>query len=177
MKSENQESKTSDKQAKQSFDITELILEDHKDLKSLIEILKNEDSSDAELAEAFTEFKYFLTAHAKPEEEVVYNFMKSLKAEELKLMALEGDVEHTLADQLVEESVREDDKLKFRAKVKVLAEIVEHHIEEEEEEILPKLSKEVDLQTRKLLADQYLELRADYLAKGKSLKTSRVEAH
>lgn len=159
------------------FEIVDLIKNDHKEIKELIEVMKSEESSDIEIAEAFSEFKYFLTAHAKPEEEVLYNFMKSNGDEEIQLLAHEGDVEHTLADQLVEEAGNEEDKLKFRANVKVLAELVEHHIEEEEEEILPKLSKKVDLDTRRELANEYLMLRADFLTDSEVAQSSQTITH
>lgn len=52
----------------------------------------------------------------------------------MNVEGIEGDTEHHLADMLVEQLKTETDEDTFVAKVKVLAEMVEHHIEEEEEE-------------------------------------------
>ncbi len=118
-------------------DIVQLILKDHKPLKQLIKVMK--DSEGDEQKEAFEEFAPLLTAHAKPEEQVLYEFMK--EEEELRMEGFEGDVEHGLADQLVEEIKRTDDDDHCAARIKVLAELVEHHIEEEESELLPDFQK------------------------------------
>src|SRR4051794_32895214 len=81
----------------QHTDLIELILEDHKLLKKLIKVMKSEDAEYEEKREAFEEFAPLLVAHAKPEEQVLYNFMK--QDEDLRMEGFEGDVEHGLADQ------------------------------------------------------------------------------
>ncbi len=146
------------------LDIVRVILEDHKPLKELIEVMKDDENSHAERFEAFESFTPLLIAHAKPEEEILYTYMK--KKSELKEIACEGDVEHGLADQLVEMVKRETDEDVKAAQIKVLAELVEHHIEEEEEELLPDFEKETDRELRMKMGDSFLELKLRYLAAG-----------
>ncbi len=148
----------------QDNDIINLILEDHKPLKELIKVMKDSEKSTEERLTAFAEFAPTLIAHAKPEEELLYVFMK--KNEELREEAFEGDVEHQLADQLVEEIKRTQDEDLKSARIKVLAELVEHHIEEEEEELLPDFKENSESTERAQLGNRFLELKLEYLAAG-----------
>ncbi|HRO67447.1 MAG TPA: hemerythrin domain-containing protein [Pseudobdellovibrionaceae bacterium] len=139
-------------------DIIQLILEDHKSLKKLIRTLKDTDKDISERMIAFEEFAPLLVTHAKPEEEVLYRALK--KEEDLREEGFEGDVEHGLADQLLEEAKRttEDEDL-WSARVKVLAELVEHHIEEEEETMLPKYRQHSSSEDRSALGQKFLRLK------------------
>ena len=125
--------------ALEDTDIVNLILEDHKPLKELIKVMKDSETTPEERFATFKEFAPTLVAHAKPEEEVLYKQMK--KNPELLEETYEGEVEHQIADQLVEEIKRTEDVELRSARIKVLAELVEHHIEEEEEELLPDYKK------------------------------------
>lgn len=138
-------------------DIIELILDDHVALKKLIKILKDDEKDIGERYAAFGEFAPLLTIHAKPEEQTLYVEMK--KDEELRVSGYEGDVEHALAEQLLQEAKTTTDEDLWTAKVKVLAELVEHHIEEEEEEMLPDYKKNSDLDTRITLGERYIQLK------------------
>ena len=149
---------------KTSNDIIQLILEDHKSLKKLIQVMKDSESSIEEREEAFGEFAPLIGCHAKPEEESLYVAMKELTG--LRSEAFEGDVEHGLADQLIEEIKRTDDEDLWVARVKVLAELVEHHVEEEEKDLLPDYRKNSDLEVRIQLGQKYLKIKTDYAEKG-----------
>lgn len=85
---------------------------------------------------------------------------------ETAIYGLEGDVEHGLADQLCEELKRERDEGMFMAKVKVLAELVEHHIEEEEEDMLPEYKKNSSKEEREELGQLYLQFQSEIEAQG-----------
>ncbi|NUN06917.1 MAG: hemerythrin domain-containing protein [Bdellovibrio sp.] len=160
---------TSEKSPKKNLgtesDIVNLILEDHKSLKRLIKVMKDSEKHRlAERAEAFAEFAPLLVAHAKPEEQVLYIYMK--QDEDLREGGFEGDVEHQLADQLVEEIMRTDDEDLWSARVKVLAELVEHHIEEEEEDLLPDFKKESEENERRFMGQKFLLLKTKLLEQG-----------
>ena len=148
----------------QNEDIIEMILEDHKPLKQLIKIMKNTDKDLSDREDAFAEFAPLLICHAKPEEESLYTFMKSV--ENTRSDGFEGDVEHGLADQMVEEIMRTDDEDLWSARVKVLAELVEHHIEEEENSLLPDFKKNSNPQDRQILANKFLKLKTHFLQLG-----------
>ncbi len=155
------ESKTKQNDQQKS-DIVDLILNDHKSLKGLIEVMKNPEKSQEERYAAFEEFAELLLIHARTEEEVLYSRMK--EDEELIEYAFEGDVEHNLADILVEEiNVTSDEDMRA-AQIKVLAELVEHHIEEEENEILPEFKKLCKFSERKELGDQFVKFQQECIA-------------
>lgn len=147
-----------------SNDIVSLILEDHKALKRLIKTLKNTDLEFEERKVAFDDFAPILVTHAKPEEETLYKFMKL--SEELRTEAFEGEVEHTLADQLLEEIKRTQEEEVWSAKVKVLAELVEHHIEEEESDLLPEFKQASPLVEREQLGELFLMKKTELLEQG-----------
>ncbi len=138
-------------------DIINLILKDHTPLKKLIKVMKDSDKEFSERHAAFEEFCPLLITHAKAEELVLYTHLK--KDSEMRTEALEGDVEHQLADQMVEEAQRTNDEDLWSAKVKVLAELVEHHIKEEEGELLPEFKKDSDKKVREDLGEEFLRMK------------------
>ncbi|MES3037354.1 MAG: hemerythrin domain-containing protein [Bdellovibrionota bacterium] len=143
--------------SKNPNDIIELILQDHKPLKQMIKILKDSEIEFEEKQPVFEQFVPTLLNHAKPEEESLYVNMK--KNQELRAEGLEGVTEHQLADLLVDQISRTNDEDEWQAKVKVLAELVEHHIKEEEEEMLPDFRKETSVEERSEIGLLYLRLK------------------
>ena len=88
-----------------------------------------------------------LTIHAQVEEELFYPALRDVLAEED--LVDEAEVEHGSIKKLIAalESSTPEDRL-YDANMKVLAEYVKHHVEEEQNEIFPKAkkSKELDLE-------------------------------
>ena len=148
----------------QDQDIVTLILEDHKPLKELIAVMKDSEKSFVERKQAFMEFAPLLMTHAKSEEKALYEFMKSNP--KLREMAFEGDTEHSLADQLCEEIKRTRDQDLMSAQIKVLAESVEHHITEEERDILPEVKKQAGADQLVSLSKTYNSVQAEIIADG-----------
>jgi hemerythrin superfamily protein len=81
-----------------------------------------------------------LTVHAQVEEEIFYPAARDILDEEY--LVDEAIVEHATAKDLIAQlaDMSPDDDL-YDAKIKVLSELIEHHVEEEEEEMFPKLKK------------------------------------
>jgi hemerythrin-like domain-containing protein len=145
------------------FDIIKLIVEDHKPLKKLVRVLKDSDQNDlAKRKSAFEEFAPLLIAHAKPEEVVLYRFMNQEK--QLRTQGFEGETEHEIADRLIREAKKTKNNDLWSARTKVLAELVEHHIKEEEEDMLPDFRKFSTSDQRNDLGCKYLEKKSAYRA-------------
>lgn len=152
---------TKKKAANSKTDIVELILKHHKPLKSLIKTMKSDRADYQKKKAAFDEFVPALMSHAKPEEQCWYENLKT--EHDMKVEGIEGDTEHALADLLVGQLKTESDEDTFTAKVKVLAELVEHHIEEEEEEMLPEYKKVSTPEERASVGQRYLVLCEQFL--------------
>lgn len=123
------------------MDILTTLKNEHDEAKSLLEqIIKS--SSAERRAELFAEFKTALVKHSRAEEAVVYDRLKP-EGGDAKDIALEGYVEHEVADKLIGDlsRSRKKDSDAWTARVKVLKEMLEHHIEEEEDEMFSEARK------------------------------------
>jgi hemerythrin superfamily protein len=147
-----------------SRDIIQIILTDHKPLWKFIKVLKSEKADLKQKKAAFQKFVPILFAHAKPEEQTWYISMK--KEHDMSVEGLEGDVEHGLAEQLCNELKETSNHDMFMAKVKVLAELVEHHLEEEEKELLPEFRKASSIEERRMLGTKYITLQKAFKERG-----------
>ena len=141
-------------------DITSLILRDHTPLKKLILALKDSKIEISKKQPAYEDFKRALTIHAQAEEESLYVHMKEEdEGDDLRVEGYEGDTEHSLALELIKEidEIRGNDD-QWMAKVKVLAELVEHHLKEEETTFIKKIRKEFGAVERIEIGKEYSRL-------------------
>lgn len=143
-----------------SDDVVDLIKADHEPLKKLLEVLGNESLERSEREASLEEFVPLLLQHAKAEQESLYVKMKTY--ENLRMHAFASETEHTMAEELVQKLNATPDDDEWKALLKVLVEAVQHHITEEEEEILPEVEREIDQMARKAIGDDYQELKSDY---------------
>ena len=83
-----------------------------------------------------------LTMHTDIEEAIFYPAVRGIGTEKATDMILEAVEEHHVVDLVLKELPKVDPKADtFEAKMTVLKELVEHHIEEEEKEMFPLASK------------------------------------
>ncbi|QEI08635.1 hemerythrin domain-containing protein [Pigmentiphaga aceris] len=124
-----------------------LLLDDHRKVKKLFrefESVKDDTRKEAIVREACME----LTVHTQIEEELLYPALQEANHEAFGDMVDEAVVEHAGAKNLIAEleSMKPGDDL-YDAKFTVLAEYIEHHVKEEEEDLFPKvIRKKIDLQ-------------------------------
>ena len=105
-----------------------------------------------------------LTMHIESEEQVFYPAVKAQRTEDILLESLE---EHLGIKRVLSDLIDLDaDDETFDAKAKVLQEQVEHHVEEEEGDLFPKVKKIFDEETLVAIAQQMAELQEELLAKG-----------
>jgi hemerythrin superfamily protein len=128
---------------------------DHEKAKALLhKILDAEEGK--ERKSLFAEFAEELTAHSRAEEKVLYAGLK--KTEEGKDQALEGAVEHDVADRLIEDLKKNSNTQsdEWSARCGVLQELLEHHIEEEEDEMFKTARKLFDAKALEKMGDEFL---------------------
>ena len=117
------------------MDALTLLKEDHDRIKPLLaELKETTDRAEKTRGELFSRIKQELTVHEIIEEEIFYPTLRDHpKAKEI---VLEGYEEHDVVSRLVGELDGMDaTDERFGPKAKVMAENVEHHIEEEEGEM------------------------------------------
>ena len=115
--------------------VIEMLKEDHEKVKGLFEEFENAEGR--EQADIAATAIMELEVHADLEEKLIYPAIREqIDEDEVMNEAVE---EHHLVHVLIKElkKLKPKDEV-FQAKFKVLGELVKHHIEEEEGEILPK---------------------------------------
>jgi hemerythrin-like domain-containing protein len=122
------------------MDAIALIKADHKTVEALFKQFEQvkEAGDDARKKSVVDEISRELEAHADIEEEIFYPSVKAKAEEEGQELVDEAVEEHHLVKVTLGElaSLPPSDEA-FDAKVTVLIENVRHHVEEEEEEMLP----------------------------------------
>ncbi|KAF0811474.1 DNA nickase [Andreprevotia sp. IGB-42] len=145
---------------------TQLLMDDHAKVKKLFkqfEKLKSKGTASAK-AEIVNQACSELTVHTQVEEQLFYPAVKAALGKDADMID-EAVVEHASCKELIAqlEAMSPEDDL-YDAKFTVLSEFIEHHVEEEETELFPKV--------RKIKA---LDLE-DLGARMKALKTSLTAA-
>jgi hemerythrin superfamily protein len=124
-------------------DALQVLKADHEVVRELFSQFKQakEDKDTAQLLSLQQKIFYELEVHTSIEEEVFYPEAEKA-GEEAEELIKEGVEEHHVVDVLMAEikELSPDDDA-FVAKMTVLIENVEHHADEEEEELFPKLRK------------------------------------
>ncbi|MFY9555801.1 MAG: hemerythrin domain-containing protein [Blastocatellia bacterium] len=127
----------------------DLLKEDHKKVADLLEKLEPTTERAVKTRdELFTRLNNELEVHAAIEEQIFYPAIK--EAEETRDITLEALEEHRIVKQFLRElSSTPKDSETWTAKLTVLKENIEHHVEEEEGEMFKK--------ARKVLTDKQVE--------------------
>jgi len=133
------------------MDALDLIKQDHKRLRKLLEETLEAEGSERE--ERMDFLRTELVAHERMEEDVLYPRLREEK--KARETVLEGYEEHHVADVLLDEllDVPPDTDL-WKAKVKVLKENVEHHMDEEEDELFKGARAVLDREELKRLGER-----------------------
>jgi hemerythrin superfamily protein len=143
------------------MDLYNLLRYDHETVKSLFrEIEKTTPKAVKKREELFSEVNIELTLHALAEEKFLYPRLAEDK--DTRAAALEAIEEHKLVKRLLKElSAMEKGTDEWSAKMKVLTENVEHHIDEEEEELFREAKKLLSSEETQEIADDIESFRED----------------
>jgi hemerythrin-like domain-containing protein len=131
------------------MDAFELLKQDHEKVSGIFEKLEPTTERGVKTREElFAQLKQELDIHARIEEEIFYPAIR--EAKETHEITLEAFEEHAVVKQLLSEldELPKDDET-WGAKLKVLKENVEHHVDEEEDEMFPG--------ARKVLSSEQIE--------------------
>jgi len=116
----------------------QLLKEDHQKVSGIFQQIEpTTERAEKTRTELFAKLKEELDIHARIEEAIFYPAIK--RAAETREIVLEGFEEHHVIKMLLKElEAMPVDTEQWAAKVKVLKENVEHHVEEEEGEMFQK---------------------------------------
>lgn len=152
-------------------DIVAAIEEDHKGLRNYLSILKDTGKDMTERRRAYAAFSALLKSHSKAEQTAVYVPTLKLPGHEMHIKVAEGYVEHFLADELMKKMARTKDALMWSAHANVLAETTEHHLKEEERDLLPLVRKTAPPEQNAQMLKKFVQLR-----KGSQKRVSKKNA-
>lgn len=117
-------------------DILDTLKQEHQDVAEMLERLV-ESKSGTERKSLLASIRSALVPHLRAEEKIVYDAIIALKGKEQKQHGEEGYLEHGLGDKMLVSLFKMNDPMspEFSAGAKVLKELVEHHVEEEERDV------------------------------------------
>jgi hemerythrin superfamily protein len=146
-------------------DILDTLQMEHDEVQELLQQLTGSDNGREQKA-LVAKVKQALVPHTKAEEKVVYDAVLALKGKDAKIDGNEGYLEHSLAS----ETLKKLDKLtantpEFKATAKVLKELVDHHIQEEERNIWSQVKENFS-------GEQRERMNRDFLAAKKRVKVT-----
>jgi hemerythrin-like domain-containing protein len=144
------------------FNIVDVLLMDHRYLKDCIKYLKNDDEDKKIKLKHAKTFLDALHKHSEAEKKAVY--APCLKVKDLKMEILAGQVEHGITDTKVKMLIPKLTGLRtlsdeLEVELKVLAELVELHLKDEEEQTFPKMKKDLDKTILNEMGFQFMKLR------------------
>src|SRR5689334_6390135 len=118
-----------------------MLKQQHREVEALFEQLEKARTS-AQRQKVFDQIADALAAHATIEER---HFYPSVKKKDTQDILLESTEEHLAIKRVIADLLDcEPSDERFEAKAKVLKDEVEHHVEEEEGELFPKVQKLFD---------------------------------
>jgi nicotinamide-nucleotide amidase len=146
-KSKSTAKKTGRTKAAQTDLATKLLMADHRAVEKLFAQYEKAKEDDQQKQQIFQQIAMELKVHTQIEEEIFYPASREhVKEEDI---VNEAEVEHASAKDLIKqlEGMEPSDPY-YDAKVSVLKEMIEHHVEEEETEYFPEVRKsDMDLET------------------------------
>ena len=144
------------------MDALKLMKADHETLKQLLEHAEHAEA-EHDREKLLQKIRAELKPHERMEEEVFYPALKAHR--NAKDIVLEGYEEHHVADVVfaeLEDTPAGSDE--WKAKMKVLKEGIEHHIEEEEGEMFKKARAVFDTGELEVLGERMQQVREEAAA-------------
>jgi hemerythrin superfamily protein len=140
-----------------------LLKQQHREVEALFKQLEKAKSARPR-QKAFEQIADKLAVHATIEERHFYPSVKRRQTEEMLLEAVEEHlgVKRVIADMLELDAGDET----FEAKAKVLKDLVEHHVEEEEKQLFPKIQKLLDADELEAIGDEMTSTMEELLDNG-----------
>jgi hemerythrin superfamily protein len=145
----------------------DLLTQDHVRVKDILsQLSESTDRALKKRVDLLAKLEMEITIHTQLEEEILYPAFKEAGGKEQDVMYYEAKEEHRTVDALVLPDLKQTDPgtPEFSGRVKVVKELLEHHIEEEEEEMFPQALELLGKDKLDELGAQMEAMRADMKA-------------
>jgi len=122
----------------------DLLKADHQTVKTILaQLSESTDKAIKKRTDLLDKLEMEISIHTKLEEEILYPAFKAAGTKEQDVLYFEAKEEHRTVDSLVLPDLKQTDPgtPEFAGRVKVVKELLEHHIEEEETEMFPQAKK------------------------------------
>jgi len=126
----------------ESTDILDTLKQEHEHVKDLLDDLGDAETA-AQRRNLVQKIKAALVPHTKAEEKVVYDAVIALRDKGAQMDGYEGYLEHEWAAKTLQrlDAIANPTSPEHKAAGKVLKELVEHHIDEEERNVWADVKK------------------------------------
>jgi hemerythrin superfamily protein len=141
----------------ESTDILDTLKKEHDEVRDLLENLSDAETP-AQRRTLVRKIKAALVPHTKAEEKVVYDAVIALRNKDAQMDGHEGYLEHEWASKTLQrlEAIANAASPEHKAAGKVLKELVEHHIDEEERSVWRDVKKHFTDDDRKKMNVSFL---------------------
>ena len=148
------------------MDILDKLKKEHEEVAGMLKQLVKSDKG-AERKALVKKIKKALVPHLRAEEKIVYDAIIALKDMDAKIDGNEGYIEHKLAGKVLGDLAKMTNAMspEFSAAAKVLKELVEHHVKEEESAVWSDVRKNFS-------ADDRIQMNRDFEAAKKKVKVA-----
>lgn len=145
---------------KKRQDIFSLIKADHRKVEALFaKIEKTTERASNARERLYAELRGEITAHSDAEEKALYPLLK--EHDETEDISFESIEEHSVVKFLIGKlDDTECASQEWTAQITVLKEVIEHHVEEEEEEMFKKMRKALSAEELDAAAEGFLEVKS-----------------
>ena len=148
-------------------DVLDTLEKEHDEVQALLKKLVDSEKA-AERTQLVKKIKAALVPHSRAEEKVVYDAILAVRGDkEAKIDGNEGYFEHAHADMALKKlsTIKPATSPEFTAAAKVLKELLDHHIKEEESDVWRDVRKHFN-------GEQRVELNRKYEAAKKRVKVT-----
>jgi hypothetical protein len=147
--------------AAEDTDILDTLKKEHDEVKDLLADLQDAEGG-AQRSRLVKQIKEALIPHTKAEERVVYDQVIALRDKEAQTDGHEGYVEHDLASKTLQrlEALGASASAEHVAVAKVLKELLEHHIKEEESNVWRDVKENFSEEDRKRMNVRFMATKA-----------------
>jgi hypothetical protein len=123
------------RRADEPTDILDKLKQEHEEVDSLLQHLVEEENG-TKRKSLVKKIKAALVPHVRAEQKVVYDAIIALRNKDAKVDGNEGYLEHQLAEKVLQTLEKVGAATpEFTAAAKVLKELVQHHVKEEERNV------------------------------------------